>query len=171
MAMIPAQGQCSARTAYEQAGDGSAVVLIHGLGLSRQMWQWQAPVLSEHFRVVRYDLIGHGESDKPPGPYAMADFVAQLLELVDSVRLDDFALVGFSLGGLITQAFTLAHPDRVRAVGILHSAYDRSRRTSALLPRSMADFTSFSDPKTIVLLSGKKTPTNLGPLPPGPGMR
>ena len=124
--MMSAQAQCSARTAYEQAGDGSAVVLIHGLGLSRQMWQWQAPVLSEHFRVLRYDLIGHGESDKPSGPYAMADFVAQLLEVVDSVRLDDFALVGFSLGGLIAQAFTLAHPDRVRAVGILHSAYDRN---------------------------------------------
>jgi pimeloyl-ACP methyl ester carboxylesterase len=121
-----AQNPINTRTAYEQVGDGSAVVLIHGLGLCRQMWQWQAPVLSEHFHVIRYDLIGHGESDKPAGPYAMADFVAQLREVVDSVGIDEFALVGFSLGGLIAQAFTLAHPDRVRAVGILHSAYDRS---------------------------------------------
>jgi pimeloyl-ACP methyl ester carboxylesterase len=131
--MMSAQGQTSARTAYEQAGDGSAVVLIHGLGLSRRMWQWQAPVLSEHFRIVRYDLIGHGESDKPAGPYAMSDFVAQLREVVDSVGLDDFALVGFSLGGLIAQAFTLAYPDRVRAVGILHSAYDRSAAERAAI--------------------------------------
>jgi pimeloyl-ACP methyl ester carboxylesterase len=121
------------RTAYQQAGDGPPVVLVHGFGLNHLMWRWQAPVLSEHFRVVQYDLIGHGESDKPAGPYVMADFVAQLLEVVDGVGLDDFALVGFSLGGLITQAFTLAHPDRVRALAILHSAYDRNAAERAAI--------------------------------------
>jgi 3-oxoadipate enol-lactonase len=114
------------RTAFEQIGEGSTLVLIHGLGMNRQMWQWLAPTLAEHFRVVSYDLIGHGESDKPAGPYAMPDFVDQIRDLADELEIDDFALVGFSLGGLIARAYALAYPEQVNALAILHSAHARS---------------------------------------------
>ncbi len=56
----------------------------------------------------------------------MAGFVEQLTALVDFLGLDKFVLIGFSLGGLIAQAFTLAHPGRVGGLAVLHSAYDRS---------------------------------------------
>lgn len=113
-------------THYELSGCGPDVVLVHGLGLNLDMWRAQVTGLSDAYRVLRYDLIGHGESRRPSPPYEMNDFVSQLDSLVGYLSLSRFALVGFSLGGLIAQAYALEHPTRVDALAILHSAYDRS---------------------------------------------
>ncbi len=113
-------------TRYEWVGRGTDVVLIHGLGLSHAMWQWQMPRLAERFRVLSYDLLGHGGSARPGGVYSMAGFVEQLQHLVDGLGIEHFALVGFSLGGMIAPAYALAHADSVSALAVLHSAYDRS---------------------------------------------
>ena len=122
-------------TAYEAGGDGPpgvpAVVLVHGLGMARQMWDWQWEALTGRFQVVRYDLLGHGESIKPKQPYALAHFVGQLEELLDGLGLEVCALVGFSLGGMIVRAFALAHPGRVSALAILNSAHDRTEAERA----------------------------------------
>jgi pimeloyl-ACP methyl ester carboxylesterase len=92
------------------------------------MWQWLAPALAERYRVLSYDLVGHGESRCPDGPYSMARYVEQLTALVDFLDVKRFVVVGFSLGGLIAQAFALAHPSRVCGLTVLHSAYDRSTK-------------------------------------------
>ncbi len=113
-------------TRFELIGEGPNVVLVHGLGLNHQMWRWQSPSLSHRYRLLSYDLLGHGESTHPQGPYTMADFVVQLEQLIDFSRLERFVLIGFSLGGMIAQAYTLAHPERVSGLVVLHSAYDRS---------------------------------------------
>lgn len=113
-------------TVYEVDGSGPTVVLVHGLGMNRFMWDWQWDALRARFCVVRYDLLGHGESAKPRRSYSMEDFVDQLLGLAEALKLERFALVGFSLGGLIAQAFTLAHPGRVVALAILNAAHDRT---------------------------------------------
>ncbi len=113
-------------TAYSIAGDGPVVVLVHGLGMHRGMWMWQIPDLAEHFKVVTYDLLGHGESINPPPECTLSDFTRQLAELTDALGLERFALAGFSLGGMIVRSFALAHPDRVNALAILHSAHDRT---------------------------------------------
>ncbi len=86
-------------TAFAQGGDGPPVVLVHGLGLNRHMWDGQLAALGRRFFVVRYDLLGHGDSDKPEGPYRMERFVDQLSALIDGLKLGGCALVGFSLGG------------------------------------------------------------------------
>ena len=116
----------TAGTRFDVSGSGPDVVLIHGLGLNHCMWQWQVPELARRYRVLSYDLLGHGDSPKPSGPYAMADFVRQLAALVDELGLRRFAVVGFSLGGLIAQAYTLANPARVSGLAVLHSAFDRT---------------------------------------------
>ena len=113
-------------TAYDSHGDGQPVILIHGLGLNRDMWQWQVPDLSSRFRVISYDLLGHGESDKPAGRYEMSQMVEQIEVLMSTLNLDDAAFVGFSLGGLIARAFALAHPEKVKAMVILNSAHART---------------------------------------------
>jgi (E)-2-((N-methylformamido)methylene)succinate hydrolase len=113
-------------TCYELVGQGPDLVLIHGLGLSHAMWQWQVPRLSDHYRVLTYDLLGHGASTRPRGVYSMTAFAAQLQYLTDELGIRHFALVGFSLGGMIAQGFTLFHADKVRALAVLHSAYDRT---------------------------------------------
>lgn len=113
-------------TAYDSFGDGQPVILIHGLGLNRHMWQWQVPDLSSRFRVITYDLLGHGDSDKPTGHYEMSQMVEQIEALMKTLNLDDAAFVGFSLGGLIARAFVLAHPEKVKAMVILNSAHART---------------------------------------------
>ena len=113
-------------TAWELHGSGPAVVLIHGFGLNRAMWQWQLPALTPHFSVLTYDLLGHGESARPTGTPDLAMFSAQLLGLMDCSGIARAAVVGFSLGGMIARRFALDHPDRLSALAILHSPHDRS---------------------------------------------
>lgn len=113
-------------TAYVFGGDGPPVVLVHGMGLNRDMWGWQLAPLVQRFRVICYDLLGHGESAAPPADCAMDHLVAQLDALLDHLGIDRCALIGFSLGGLIVRAYALAHPDRAGALAILNSAHDRN---------------------------------------------
>jgi len=125
-------------TAYETEGEGFPVVLVHGMGLNRHMWQWQLPFLRQNHQVVCYDLLGHGDSDKPVKSYALDDFVDQLVRLADGIGLDRIALAGFSLGGLIVQAFALAHPDRVSALAILCAGHGRSDEERAGMLQRLA---------------------------------
>lgn len=113
-------------TRYAQSGKGPVVVLIHGLGLNHDMWQWQRDVLSQHYTVVSYDLLGHGQSNKPRGAYTMQMMVDQLHQLMNDLGHARYALLGFSLGGLIVQAYALQFPQCVSALGVLHSAYGRT---------------------------------------------
>ena len=125
------------QTSWASEGHGPTIVLVHGLGLNQEMWRWQAPSLSGSYRVITYDLIGHGESPRPPALYSIQNFVDQLDELSVALELDSFALVGFSLGGLIAQAFAVAYPERVRALAVLHSAHARTEaETAAVLDRA-----------------------------------
>jgi len=113
-------------TVHETHGDGPPVILIHGLGLNRHMWQWQVPALSDQFKIITYDLLGHGDSDKPSGAYEMSQMVEQIEQLMSELEIDNAAMVGFSLGGLIVRAFALAHPGKITAMVILSSAHARS---------------------------------------------
>ncbi|WP_339673552.1 alpha/beta fold hydrolase [Dasania marina] len=115
-----------ADTVFSEDGEGPTVILVHGLGLNQDMWQWQLDALQKHYRVVRYDLLGHGGSEKPSGPYSMEQMVDQLYRLITTQGYGQCALVGFSLGGLIVQAFALAHPDLVSALAILNAAHART---------------------------------------------
>jgi (E)-2-((N-methylformamido)methylene)succinate hydrolase len=115
------------RWATSSQGEGPPVILIHGLGMNRHMWQWQWDALTPHFEVVAYDLMGHGESDKPERRYEMSDFVEQVIDVMDGYGFGRCALVGFSLGGMIVRAVALKYPERISALGILHSAHDRTQ--------------------------------------------
>ena len=112
-------------------GSGPPVILIHGMGLNLNMWEWQLPALTPHFQVVRYDLLGHGDSDKTIKRYEMDDLVDQIVQLMDALGLERCALAGFSLGGMIGRAFAIAHPDRISALAILNSAHDRTAEQRA----------------------------------------
>jgi pimeloyl-ACP methyl ester carboxylesterase len=116
-------------TTYELTGPGDApvVVLIHGLGLTRAVWQWMLPDLAR-FRVVTYDLIGHGETAPPQGQPTLKDLADQLAALLDHLQIDKAAIVGFSLGGMIARRFAQDHRDRTTALVVLHSAHKRTEK-------------------------------------------
>ena len=115
------------RSVWELQGSGPTVTLVHGFGLNRAMWQWQLPALTPHFRVLTYDLLGHGESAPPSGTPDLATFSRQLRGLLDRCDIERTALVGFSLGGMIARRFALDFPDRLSALVVLHSPHNRSR--------------------------------------------
>jgi pimeloyl-ACP methyl ester carboxylesterase len=124
-------------TAYELSGRGPAVVLIHGMGLNRAMWQWLVPALTPRFLVLTYDLLGHGESADPAGRPELRSFSAQLIELLDCCGLARAAVAGFSLGGMIARRFAIDHPDRLAALAVLHSTHGRGAEERAAIGRRL----------------------------------
>ena len=114
-------------TVFEVSGpEGAPVVaLVHGLGLNRQTWRAHAPELAKRYRVLNYDLYGHGESAAPPETPTLALFAQQLRDLLDHLQIGACAVVGFSLGGMINRRFALDFPGRATALAILNSPHER----------------------------------------------
>ncbi len=101
---------------------GAPVVLLHSLGTSALVWDAQAAALSRQFRVIRPDLRGHGLTECTPGPYSMALFAEDLAALLKGLKIEKTHLAGISIGGLIAQEFTAAHPKRVASLTLIDTA-------------------------------------------------
>ena len=85
---------------YEDHGSGKPVILIHGYPLSGASWEKQLPLLlNAGYRVITYDRRGFGKSSQPTEGYNYVMFANDLRELITQLKLEDFALVGFSMGG------------------------------------------------------------------------
>jgi 3-oxoadipate enol-lactonase len=96
---------------YETTGAGEAVVFVHGFSLDLRMWDRQVTAFRDGFRVVRYDLRGHGQSAAPEGPYTG---FGDLRELLDDLGIRRATLVGLSAGSELALNFAIAYPDRVQ---------------------------------------------------------
>jgi pimeloyl-ACP methyl ester carboxylesterase len=96
--------------AYEISGAGDSVVLIHGFSLDRHMWEPQVATLAGRYRVIRYDLRGHGDSARGDQPFTG---FGDLRELLDSLGITRATLVGLSAGSELAINFAIAYPDRV----------------------------------------------------------
>ena len=105
---------------YVDAGEGTAVIFIHGLGASLYAWRKNlAPVMAAGFRVVAFDNRGFGSSDKPAHGYTNAAYARLVAALMDSMHLPDAVLVGHSMGGEIAGEVAIAFPHRVRALALI----------------------------------------------------
>lgn len=118
-------------THHVTEGDGPWLVLIHGVGLDLHMWSRQAAALGEIRRVLRYDLIGHGETPPAGDPLTLGDFVSQLYELLKRLGVERADLAGFSLGAMVAQAFALEHPAMLGKLVLVNSVYARSDEARA----------------------------------------
>jgi pimeloyl-ACP methyl ester carboxylesterase len=112
---------CGMPLHYQVAGDGPAMVLLHGDGGSSADWQWVLPALASHYRVYAPDLPGSGASAKPAADYSPAFYARVVAGLFDSLGLDQAVVVGHSLGGLIALRLALAVPARVAALVLVSS--------------------------------------------------
>ena len=114
-------------TVFERhgTGNGRAVLLIHGLGLNRHLWQWTLPALTDGYDVIVCDLHGHGESVAPAEPASLAGFSRQVQALMEHCEVKEAALAGFSLGGMIGRRFAQDCPAKVWGLAILHSPHRR----------------------------------------------
>jgi 3-oxoadipate enol-lactonase len=94
------------------------IAFTGSLGTDLTMWKPQADALGERFRVLRYDIRGHGGSPVPPGPYSMADLGSDLLALLDRIEVRRALLCGLSIGGMISMWVAAHAPDRVERLAL-----------------------------------------------------
>jgi pimeloyl-ACP methyl ester carboxylesterase len=108
---------------YQQAGEGPDLVMVHGLSGNLASWNLRiVPLLWDNFRVLTYDLRGHGYSDTPPTGYTLDDMVGDLFDLLDELDIDRPSVVGHSYGADLALYFALLHPDRVETVIAIEAA-------------------------------------------------
>ncbi len=91
------------------------VVLLHGIISSSRTWDWMVPKISDAHRVIRLDFRGHGQSDRAPGKYQMADYVSDAVAVCEQVAGGPALVIGHSLGGATAAALAQQRPDLVRA--------------------------------------------------------
>ncbi|MET0743157.1 MAG: 3-oxoadipate enol-lactonase [Microvirga sp.] len=96
--------------------DGPALVFANSLGSDLRIWDRVAPAFADRFRVVLYDLRGHGLSDAPDGPYTLDDHLQDVLGLLDHLSVSSASVVGLSVGGMIAQRMAVRAADRVDAL-------------------------------------------------------
>ena len=114
-------------TAFKSYGDQpSPLIFIHGVGMRGDVWSPQVEYFSNDYQVITYDFLGHGESHLPPEEPVLDDYVEQLNNLLKHLNLSLISLVGHSMGALISVAFALKHPDKVKALVPINIAFNRS---------------------------------------------
>ncbi|QZI72825.1 alpha/beta hydrolase [Pseudomonas protegens] len=118
--------QTPAGTSYLATGQGQPVVLIHGVGLNKEMWGGQIVGLATRYRVIAYDMLGHGASPRPAAGTGLIGYAEQLRELLDHLQVAQATVVGFSMGGLVARAFALHCPQYLAGLVVLNSVFNRS---------------------------------------------
>ena len=106
---------------YEEEGQGEPLLLLHGLGTDGRSWEYQRAYFAQEFRVIVVDVRGHGRSARPPGPYSVAQFAADVFALLDQLHIDRFHLVGLSMGGMIGFQMAVDQPERLRSLTVVNS--------------------------------------------------
>lgn len=103
---------------YEERGSGPAVLLSHGYSASARMWQGQMDVLADRYHLISFDMRGHDRSDSPEdlSLYSHELTVGDMAAVLDACGARGAVIGGLSLGGFMSLAFHLAHPDRTIAL-------------------------------------------------------
>src|SRR5215467_1812551 len=109
---------------YALSGDRAnpRLILSNSIGADFSMWDAQAPVFEQKFRLLRYDMRGHGKSSSPVPPYSVAQLADDLLALADSVGFGHFHLCGLSVGGMIGMHLALHSPARLNKLVLCNTA-------------------------------------------------
>ena len=112
---------------YEEKGEGEPLLLIMGFGAPGAFWELHVNEYSKHFRCIRVDNRGVGQSDKPEGPYSTATMADDTAGLMDALGINKARIAGITMGGAISQQLALLHPQKVQSV-VLISTWGRFDR-------------------------------------------
>ncbi len=116
------QTRDGATLAYQLHGEGTAtrrLVLIHSLAMSGAFWDEVRPHLPGDLQVLTYDCRGHGQSDKPAGPYRVEQFADDLADLLDALGWQKAVVAGCSMGGCVALAFAHRHAARLAGLTLI----------------------------------------------------
>jgi pimeloyl-ACP methyl ester carboxylesterase len=106
---------------YRTAGEGPAILLIHGVAGSSMQWEPVMKLLAPQFTVLAPDLLGHGRSAKPRGDYSLGAYAAGLRDLTVALGIESATVVGHSLGGGIALQFVYQFPERADRLALVSS--------------------------------------------------
>jgi pimeloyl-ACP methyl ester carboxylesterase len=111
------------KISYEVGGSGRSVLLSHGFSATGQMWDGQRRAVEDRYRLITWDMRGHGETESPDDPkqYSADLTVADMRALLVHLGVEQAVVGGLSLGGYMSLAFHRAHPELVRALVICDS--------------------------------------------------
>jgi pimeloyl-ACP methyl ester carboxylesterase len=117
---VPTIDRAGVSIHYEVHGPDKAppILLSHGYGATCRMWDGQIAAFADRYRLVLWDMRGHGESGDPRDPalYSQALTVGDMAAVLDASGIERAVIAGLSLGGVMSLAFHIAHPERVRAL-------------------------------------------------------
>jgi pimeloyl-ACP methyl ester carboxylesterase len=125
--------------AYDEAGAGECVVLIHGHPFDRTLWRPQLAALRDGFRVIAPDLRGFGASTVTPHLVTMRQYAADVTELLDTLGIERAAVVGLSMGGLVTMELATSWPRRCWAIGLVATTAEPVTEREQRIRRDRAD--------------------------------
>jgi 3-oxoadipate enol-lactonase len=101
----------------DEGKNGTPVIIfIHGFPFNKSIWKMQVKELKDNYRVISYDIRGHGNSDAGNGDFSIELFVKDLLSLMDALKIDKTMLCGLSMGGYIALKAIENHPERFDAL-------------------------------------------------------
>ena len=119
------------RSAFSVEGEGEPLFLIHGIGASRASFAGLVPHLKRDFRVISYDLRGHGASPVPKPPFTLDDLVEDLEALRRELHIERAHFAGHSLGGMIGPAYARKYPQHAKTLGLWSTTAFRTEDESA----------------------------------------
>lgn len=134
---------------YQISGEGNPLLMIHGLGSSGRDWELQVDHFALHYRVITFDLRGHGKSSKSPGPYSIELFAEDTVKLLTALESTPAHILGISLGGMVGFQLGISHPEVVRSLVVVNSTPD-------LVPKSLLDHLWIWQRYLIIRLMGMK---------------
>jgi pimeloyl-ACP methyl ester carboxylesterase len=108
-------------TNYELSGEGACLVLIHGFSDNLTMWYNQVPVFARQFKVISYDIRGHGKTETPEGGFSMEMFADDLHALLGVLGIARACVLGYSMGGRIGLQFALTYPEMITGLVFANS--------------------------------------------------
>ncbi|MGI9520687.1 MAG: 3-oxoadipate enol-lactonase [Hyphomicrobiaceae bacterium] len=109
--------------------EGAPVVMLsNSLMSNHTMWDPQVPILTEAFRVLRYDTRGHGATDAPEGPYSIKLLAEDVVALLDALDIERVHFAGLSMGGMIGQYLGANHADHIQSLLLCDTASEMPTR-------------------------------------------
>jgi len=115
---MPKLDRAGVQIHYEDHGSGPPILLTHGYSATSAMWDEQVQAFSDRYRIITWDMRGHGASDSPEDAalYSEEATVADMVAILEACGVQETVIGGLSLGGYMSLAFYLAHPQAVRAL-------------------------------------------------------
>jgi pimeloyl-ACP methyl ester carboxylesterase len=110
------------RLYYETFGSGEPLVFVHGGGMSHEFWEQQTYTFADRYRVIAYDLRGHGESDKPPHGHQFQRFVQDLEALLKHLGVGRVTLICHAVGGYVGMLYALRNPQLLSRLVLVSSS-------------------------------------------------